>query len=414
MVEIEEPSVEKTLTVEGDTNNPGNESLPPKVDDGEEQTNKEGVGDSQEDKEDAAETEEDDDRDNPEDESEGQTKTMKKKNKKPRKYSITVRCSMNKVSQHFIVGIKEEKERTSFQKSCFGQFLKLQANEFRMLTPIVFEVVKRRVDRCKYRIGGKIMSFTPLDVTLILGLRIGELPSEFVLRKKKDEPSAFRVEYFGKKKSINAKDIEEVIEKAKASNKEADVDRLNRLYLLPICLLPEKARNVDLRYIDLAADLKKFDEFPWGTVVYDCLADSLETVYKYVKEEKINYGIHGCILTFIIWAYQHVLTLGPRRDSTAEFPRMLGWRDLPAKCRKETTISKLWDNKKRKKPEKDYLYYPQKPTIEEKTIEVVQEAIEWMKEIEADAVSESFTSIPSSSSTHGNFDVEGLKNIIGL
>ncbi|KAF5202323.1 hypothetical protein FRX31_008091 [Thalictrum thalictroides] len=123
---------------------------------------------------------------------------------------------MNKVSQHFIVGIKEEKERTSFQKSCFNQFLKVQANEFRMLTPIVFEVVKRRVDHCKYRIGGKIMSFIPLDVTLILGLRIGEfLPSEFVLRKKKDEPSAFWVEYFGKKKSINAKDIEEAIEKAK-------------------------------------------------------------------------------------------------------------------------------------------------------------------------------------------------------
>ncbi|KAF5205424.1 hypothetical protein FRX31_004989 [Thalictrum thalictroides] len=83
MVEIEEPSVEKTLT----------------VDDVEEQTNKEEVDDSQEDKEDAAETEEDeedDDRDDPEDESEGQTKTMKKKNTKPRKYSITVRCSMNK------------------------------------------------------------------------------------------------------------------------------------------------------------------------------------------------------------------------------------------------------------------------------------------------------------------------------
>ncbi|KAF5208004.1 hypothetical protein FRX31_002409, partial [Thalictrum thalictroides] len=175
--------------------------------------------------------------------------------------------------------------------------------------------------------------------------------------------------------------LEEAIEKAKAFNKKTDVDRLNRLYLLPICLLPEKARNIDLRYIDLAADLKKFDKFPWGTVVYDCLADSLETVYKYVKEEKINYGIHGCILAFIIWAYQHVLTLGPRRDSTAEFPRMLGWRDLPAKCRKETTISKLLDNKKRKKPEKDYLYYPRKPTTEEKTIEVVQEAIEDRNEL---------------------------------
>ncbi|KAF5193538.1 hypothetical protein FRX31_016875 [Thalictrum thalictroides] len=93
---------------------------------------------------------------------------------------------------------------------------------------------------------------------------------------------------------------------------------------------------------------------------------------------------------------------------------MLGWRDLPAKCRKETIISKLLDNKKRKKPEKDYLYYPRKPSTEEKTIEVVQEAIEWMKELEAEAVLESFTSIPSSSSTHGNFDVEGLKNIIGL
>ncbi|KAF5190821.1 hypothetical protein FRX31_019592 [Thalictrum thalictroides] len=124
MVEIEEPSVEKTLTVEGDTNNPGDESLPPKVDDGEEQTNKEEVGDSQEDKEDAAETEEDeqdDDRDDLEDESEGHTKTMKKKSTKPRKYSITVRCSINKVSQHFIVGIKE-KEKTSFQKSIRDEY----------------------------------------------------------------------------------------------------------------------------------------------------------------------------------------------------------------------------------------------------------------------------------------------------
>ncbi|KAF5179760.1 hypothetical protein FRX31_030654 [Thalictrum thalictroides] len=61
-----------------------------------------------------------------------------------------------------------------------------------MLTPIVFEVVKRRLDRCKHRIGGKIMNFTPLDVTLIHGLRIDEFPNEFVLRKKKDEPSVFK------------------------------------------------------------------------------------------------------------------------------------------------------------------------------------------------------------------------------
>ncbi|KAF5186324.1 hypothetical protein FRX31_024089 [Thalictrum thalictroides] len=52
-----------------------------KVDDGDEQTNKKEVGDSQENKEDAVETkedEQDDDRDDQEDESEGQTKTMKK------------------------------------------------------------------------------------------------------------------------------------------------------------------------------------------------------------------------------------------------------------------------------------------------------------------------------------------------
>ncbi|KAF5197204.1 hypothetical protein FRX31_013209, partial [Thalictrum thalictroides] len=147
-------------------------------------------------------------------------------------------------------------------------------------------------------------------------------------------------------------------------------------------------------YIDLAADLKKFDKFPWGTVVYDCLADSLEIVYKYIdlatdlkKFDKFPWGtvVYDCLADSLETVYK-----------------------------KETTISKLLDNKKRKKPEKDYLYYPRKPTTEEKTIEVVQEAIEWMKELEADAVSESFTSIPSSSSTHGNFDVEGLKNIIGL
>ncbi|KAF5202322.1 hypothetical protein FRX31_008090 [Thalictrum thalictroides] len=81
---------------------------------------------------------------------------------------------------------------------------------------------------------------------------------------------------------------------------------------------------------------------------------------------------------------------------------MLGWRDLPAKCRKETTISKLLDDKKRKKPEKDYLYYPQKPTTEEKTIEVIQEAIEISSAVDVERIAEKlrkkFEIVPKKSS----------------
>ncbi|KAF5196370.1 hypothetical protein FRX31_014041 [Thalictrum thalictroides] len=100
---------------------------------------------------------------------------------------------------------------------------------------IGFEVVTRRVDRLKYIIRGKVLSFTPLDVTLILRLMIGDLHSEPVRGEKKNDPTAFREKYIGKKNSINAADIKDALIAIKVDS-EADLDdlhRLHRLYLLP-------------------------------------------------------------------------------------------------------------------------------------------------------------------------------------
>ncbi|PIA65706.1 hypothetical protein AQUCO_00100897v1 [Aquilegia coerulea] len=156
---------------------------------------------------------------------------------------VTVRCSLNKLESHYI-GRKNGDKDTA---SPFGNFLELQTKEIHMVTGIVSEVLKYRVVPLKYRIWGIDLTFTPMDVALILGLRIGEVPKSFLLRKK-TEVSDFRLNYFGKKTPPGAKEIKEALIRAR-NDPAADVDdvhRLNCLYLFAICLLPDSSKKVDV------------------------------------------------------------------------------------------------------------------------------------------------------------------------
>ncbi|PIA60318.1 hypothetical protein AQUCO_00300074v1 [Aquilegia coerulea] len=143
--------------------------------------------------------------------------------------------------------------------------------------------------------------------------------------------------------------------------------------MLPIFLLPCKARSIDPKYVDLAENLDEFDSFPWGTAVFNLLEKSLHQVYEdYVVAKKTTFSIHGCVICFIVWAYLYIPSLGPRRIANAPFPRILGSEDLPGKNISLATIeAKLH-------PDKDQLDVFESLTIteEEKNQAVVAEALQ--------------------------------------
>ncbi|KAF6155747.1 hypothetical protein GIB67_007394 [Kingdonia uniflora] len=77
-----------------------------------------------------------------------------------------------------------------------------------------------------------------------------------------------------------------------------DVFRLNLLKIILSFLLPNKGRNVEVRYVDLVDDLDHFNKFPWGVKVYNFLRRQIVEFAKYrsAADKKVDkaLSLHGC------------------------------------------------------------------------------------------------------------------------
>ncbi|KAF6167088.1 hypothetical protein GIB67_041343 [Kingdonia uniflora] len=67
-----------------------------------------------------------------------------------------------------------------------------------------------------------------------------------------------------KKNTYGLKDIDDALKQAKLERHQDDILRLNLLKIKLSFLLPNKGRNVWVKYVDLVDSLDQFNKFPWA------------------------------------------------------------------------------------------------------------------------------------------------------
>ncbi|KAF6156465.1 hypothetical protein GIB67_040573 [Kingdonia uniflora] len=102
----------------------------------------------------------------------------------------------------------------------------------------------------------------PIHVCLILGLRVSHIANWFLFVDP-EHMTNFRMRRFPKKKNTyGLKKIDDALKQAKLERHQEDVLRLNLLKIILSFLLPNKGRNVWVKYVDLVDDLQRFNRFP--------------------------------------------------------------------------------------------------------------------------------------------------------
>ncbi|KAF6137149.1 hypothetical protein GIB67_030913 [Kingdonia uniflora] len=111
----------------------------------------------------------------------------------------------------------------------------------------------------------------PIHVCLILGLCVSPIANKFLFVDS-EHMTNFRLRRFPKKKNTyGLKEIDDALKQAKLERHHDDVLRLNLLKIILFFLLPNKGRNVWVKYVDLVDDLQQFNKFSWGEQVYNFL-----------------------------------------------------------------------------------------------------------------------------------------------
>ncbi|KAF6142160.1 hypothetical protein GIB67_037078 [Kingdonia uniflora] len=144
----------------------------------------------------------------------------------------------------------------------------------------------------------------PIHVCLILGLCDSPIANEFLFVDP-EHMKFFRMRRFPKKKNTyGLKEIVDALKQAKLERHQEDVLRLNLLKIILSFLLPNKGRNIEVRYVDLVDDLDQFNKFPWGEQVYNFLRRPIMEFAKYrsTAEKKLDkaLSLHGCTWVLMI------------------------------------------------------------------------------------------------------------------
>ncbi|GMH30114.1 hypothetical protein Nepgr_031957 [Nepenthes gracilis] len=208
------------------------------------------------------------------------------------------------------------------------------------------------------------ITITPMDVSLILGLRSIGIP----VALDENEPfSDLEKEYgaatWNRKISITV--IEERLESLGGLANE-DFVRAFLLFTFGTFLFPNSNGKVDSRYLSLLEDLNKVCEFAWGAAV-------LEDIFYWLcrrKEKRIQY-VGGCLILIQIWSYEHIETGRPNMvDRYLKFPRACRWESS------RSSNQRQWYTNKFNELEENQITWALQLTRAELEIDIIRELLE--------------------------------------
>ncbi|KAF6173758.1 hypothetical protein GIB67_042926 [Kingdonia uniflora] len=185
--------------------------------------------------------------------------------------------------------------------------------------------------------------------------------------------------FLKKKNTYGLKEIDDVLKQAKLEIHHRkviiyDVLRLNLLKIILSFFLPNKGRNVGVKYVYPVDDLQQFNRFSWGEQVYNFLWSQIVEFadYRSVTDKK-SYkalSLHGCTWVLMIWDFFSIHSLKfPRIDEYIHLlSKLQGWRMTSFKRHQIVTFKKFFVNPK-------LLVIAIKPSETDMQQELVQEAM---------------------------------------
>ncbi|KAL6293672.1 hypothetical protein ACE6H2_001814 [Prunus campanulata] len=275
----------------------------------------------------------------------------------------TVLCNFG---AHFSESLMER-----FRESCFGHLLGLHKIAFS--GQIVHGLALRRVGGLgvkdmmglSYAIGSNVSQFSVKDFCLISGLKCGSEPD---IMSAGEDHERFMKAHFTDRSHITGQDLEIAFRKSERGSE--DSFKLGLLYFVESVIMG-RPQNVKINedYLHLVHKMDEFNKYPWGSISFECLQDSLLFVpgkkerdedkdgqgkgekkrkkavrssmrkgKKNVEDEKPKrihrpaWNIKGLSYAFQIWAYELIAELGipplrycRRIEKTVLVPRICRW-----------------------------------------------------------------------------------------
>ncbi|KAF6154143.1 hypothetical protein GIB67_016395, partial [Kingdonia uniflora] len=265
-----------------------------------------------------------------------------------------------------------EEEKGVLRTTCFTPLLLI--DPIATMLTLVVKIFDRHLGDMKFQFREMIIQMKPIHVCLIFGLRVSPIANEF-FSANPEHMTNFRRRRFPKKKNTyGLKEIDDALKQAKLERHQEDVLRLNLLKIILFVLLPNKGRNVWVKYVDLVDDLKQFSRFPWCEQVYNFLWRQIMEFDKYrsAADKKLNkaLSLHGYTWVLMIWTILSIPSLKfPRiEESIHLIPKLQGWRMTSFKRRQIVTFKKIFANP-------DLLVIVIKPTETNMQQDLVQESM---------------------------------------
>ena len=148
----------------------------------------------------------------------------------------------------------------------------------------------------KFNFGGSGDRYTMQEFGFIIGLCCGLVPSTHVVSSHH-----FRDKYFsGRKVPLHNSDIYDVFDPITCEDNDDMLRLALLLFLETVVLGKEKPTPVPLEHIDMLDDLEYFTSYPWGTLSYRSILQSMRGCPARRRNKSHTYTITGFPLAFMV------------------------------------------------------------------------------------------------------------------
>ncbi|KAK4776399.1 hypothetical protein SAY86_005087 [Trapa natans] len=179
------------------------------------------------------------------------------------------------------------------------------------------------------------LTLTPLDVALIMGLRVKGDP----VLLKDDEPFSDLEEEFGatpEKRKIPINFLESKLDSL-GGVVNHDFLRTFLLFTFGVFLFPESSGNVDSRYLSFLRNPYDACKYAWGSAVLDEILMWLNK-----RKDSSTQSVGGCLTFLQIWSYEHIDFARPGLLDNAAFPRACRWENRKHNPRQSISFTKMF------------------------------------------------------------------------
>ncbi|XP_030538573.2 uncharacterized protein LOC115746794 [Rhodamnia argentea] len=206
------------------------------------------------------------------------------------------------------------------------------------------------------------ISMTPMDVALVLGLRVIGKP----VILEQSEPFSDLEEDYGAvpgRRKITVASLESRLDSL-GGVADDDFIRTFLLFTFGTFLFPNTNGTIDTRYLSFLSNLDYVHQFAWGSAVLDDLIMWLSRR----KEKNMQY-VGGCLLFLQMWFYEHIDMARPSlQNDSLTFPRACRWGNSKSHPR-------LWVTEEFEKLRDDQIIWELQPTAIELEADTIKDIL---------------------------------------